>query len=318
MKDLFIPFATGITIFLFGLQLMRIGLEKLAGNHLETWLLRFTQTPFRSFLTGIFSTALLQSSSAVTVLTISFVNISLLSFSQSIGIILGTNIGTTVTTEILALNIQDFAVPLILFGALLYFLPWYNLYKIGFVLSGFGCVLLGMETMQWLAKPLKERGIIDWFMGSGEHPILMGILAGALLTAIIQSSSATIAIAMGFYSSGVIDLPFAIAIVLGSNMGTCITGLLATFRTNIAAKQVAVAHLILNIVGVICFAPLVPWMSDLSPLLSDEPAQQLAHIQTLFNIVCSIVVLPFTTQFAKSIMWLIPNQAVATWKKVHR
>lgn len=308
MKDLFIPFATGITIFLFGLQLMRIGLEKLAGNHLQNWLVRFTETPLRSFLTGIFSTALLQSSSAVTVLTISFVNISLLTFSQSIGIILGTNIGTTITTEILALNIEDFAIPFILLGAVFYFLSWDFLSKFGLVLSGFGCLFLGMETMQWLAKPLKERGIIDWFIGNGEHPILLGLLAGIILTAIIQSGSATIAIAMGFYSSDVISLPFAIAIVLGSNLGTCVTGILATFRTNTAAKQVAVAHLILNLAGIICFAPLMSWLCELAKVLSNDPAQQLAHIQTVFNIICSLAVLPFAAQFAKGVTWLVPNR----------
>lgn len=307
VKDIFIPFATGITIFLFGLQLMRIGLEKFAGDHLKTWLLRFTETPVRSFLTGIFSTALLQSSSAVTVLTISFVDLGILSFIQSIGIILGTNIGTTITTEILALNIEDFALPLVFLGALLYFLPWKRLSLIGLILGGFGCIFLGMETMKWLAQPLKERGIIDWLMSIGEHPILMGLLAGAILTALIQSSSATIAIAMGFYSSGVISLPFAIAVVLGSNIGTCVTGLLATFGTKTAAKQVAVAHLILNVVGVIWFAPFISLISDFAPVLSSQPAQQLAHIQTLFNLICSLVVLPFAVQFAKGVMWLVPS-----------
>ena len=121
MKDLLIPFATGITIFLFGLQLMRMGFEQIAGDRLQQWLIQFTQTPLRSFLTGIFSTALLQSSSAVTVITISFVDLGLLSFAQSIGIILGTNIGTTVTTEILALNIEDFSLPLILLNCVLLF-----------------------------------------------------------------------------------------------------------------------------------------------------------------------------------------------------
>lgn len=315
MKDLFIPFATGITIFLFGLQVMRFGLEKLAGHRLQEWLIRFTETPSRSFLTGILSTALLQSSSAVTVLTISFVDLGILSFAQSIGIILGTNIGTTVTTEILALNIEDFSLPIIVLGIILYFLPWGRLSSISFVLIGFGCIFFGMETMQWLAHPLKERGIIDWLMGNGPHPIISGIIAGTLLTALIQSSSATIAIVMGFYSSGVLSLPFAIAVVLGSNMGTCVTGLLATFRTNTAAKQVAVAHLLLNIAGVVCFAPLIPIIESLAPLLSDQPAQQIAHIQTLFNVICSVLVLPFATQFAKSVMWLIPNQSISTWQK---
>lgn len=315
MKDLLIPFATGITIFLFGLQLMRMGFEQIAGDRLQQWLIQFTQTPLRSFLTGIFSTALLQSSSAVTVITISFVDLGLLSFAQSIGIILGTNIGTTVTTEILALNIEDFSLPLILLGIVFYFLPWNKISSFSFVLIGFGCLFFGMETMQWLAYPLKERGVIDWFMDNHTSPVLSGILAGTLLTAIIQSSSATIAIVMGFYSSGIISLPFAIATVLGSNIGTCVTGLIATFQTKTAAKQVAIANFVLNVVGVVCFAPLVSTLSDLAPALSDQPAQQIAHIQTIFNLICSLIVLPFADQFAKSITFLVPNPTISTLRK---
>lgn len=315
MKDLLIPFATGLTIFLFGLQLMRIGLEKLAGHRLQDWLIRFTQTPSRSFLTGIISTALLQSSSAVTVLTISFVDLEILTFVQSIGIILGSNIGTTVTTEILALNIKDFSLLFILLGIVLYFLPWHQLKAISFALIGFGCILFGMETMGWLALPLKERGMIDWLMGNGTHPVISGLIAGTLLTSLIQSSSATIAIVMGFYSSEAISLPFAIAAVLGSNMGTCVTGLLATFGTNTAAKQVAFANLLLNIAGVFCFAPFIPMIEHLAPMLSNQPAQQIAHFQTLFNVICSMAVLPFATQFAKGIMWMFPNQSISTCQK---
>lgn len=315
MKDLLIPFATGLTIFLFGLQLMRIGLEKLAGHRLQDWLIRFTQTPSRSFLTGIISTALLQSSSAVTVLTISFVDLEMLTFVQSIGIILGSNIGTTVTTEILALNIEDFSLLFILLGIVLYFLPWNQLKSISFALIGFGCILFGMETMGWLALPLKDRGMIDWLMGDGTNPVFSGLIAGTLLTSLIQSSSATIAIVMGFYSSDAIPLPFAIAAVLGSNMGTCVTGLLATFRTNTAAKQVAIANLLLNIAGVICFTPLIPMIESLTPMLSNQPEQQIAHFQTLFNVICSIAVLPFATQFAKGIMWMFPNQSISTCQK---
>lgn len=315
MKDILIPFATGITIFLFGLQLMRMGFEELAGHRLQEWLIRFTETPTRSFITGIISTALLQSSSAVTVITISFVDLGLLTFTQSIGIILGTNIGTTVTTEILALNIEDFAFPLIVLGIVCYFLPWNKLSSISFVLIGFGCLFFGMETMQWLANPLKNRGIIDWLMHQDTSPVMAGILAGTLLTAIIQSSSATIAIVMGFYSAGIITLPFAIACVFGSNIGTCVTGLLATFGTNTAAKQVAIANVVLNIAGVLCFAPFVPTISEFAPTLAHQPAQQIAHIQTLFNLICSLIVLPFAHPFAKSIMLLVPHPIHGSLRK---
>lgn len=309
MKDIVIPFATGLMIFLFGLQLMRIGLESFAEDRLRTVLLRFTRTPIRSFFTGIGSTAILQSSSAVTVLTISFVNAGLLTFTQSVGIILGTNIGTTVTTEIMALKIEDFAIPMMILGAIIRLLPLKRFSQLGLAVGGFGCIFLGMETMQWIAYPLKERGWISWLLENGGNPILMGILVGAILTALIHSSSACIAITMGFYASGVITLPFAIAVVFGSNIGTCVTGLMATFQTNIAAKQVAVCHIILNVAGVVVFAPWIPMISEWAPALSDNPASQVAHIQTLFNVICSILVLPFAKPFAHGITWLVPNRA---------
>lgn len=308
-----IPFATGLTIFMFGLQLMRMGLENLAGDRLREILLRFTRTPLRSFFTGVVSTAFLQSSSAVTVLTISFVNAGILTFAHSIGIILGTNIGTTVTTEILALKIEDFAIPLVILGAIIRLFPLKTWSQIGLVIGGFGCIFLGMETMQWIAYPLKERGWISWLMESGGNPIITGILVGALMTALIHSSSACIAITMGFYASGILTLPFAIAVVFGSNIGTCVTGLLATFNTNTAAKHVALSHVVLNVAGVLVFAPFIPLISQYAYYLSDNPAAQIAHIQTLFNVICSIVVLPFAESFARGITFLIPNQTT-TWK----
>lgn len=312
MKDIVIPFATGLMIFLFGLQLMRMGLENFAENRLRDVLLRFTRTPLRGFFTGIGSTAILQSSSAVTVLTISFVNAGFLTFPQSVGIILGTNIGTTVTTEIMALKIEDFAIPMMIIGAIIRLLPLKRLSQLGLVIGGFGCIFLGMETMQWIAHPLKERGWVSWLLDHGGDPILMGILVGTILTALIHSSSACIAITMGFYASGLITLPFAIAVVFGSNIGTCVTGLMATFQTNIAAKQVAICHIILNVAGVVVFAPLIPFISEWAPSLSDNPASQIAHIQTLFNIICSVLVLPFAKPFANGITWIVPNR-VTTW-----
>jgi phosphate:Na+ symporter len=311
MKEMIIPFATGLAIFLFGMQLLRYGLEVLAGDRLQQALLRFTRTPARGFLTGMISTAFLQSSSAVTVITIGFVNAGILNFSQTIGIILGTNIGTTFTTEILALKIEDFAVPLILLGALFYLLPRNKSKCIGLVIGGFGCIFLGMDAMQWIASPLKSRGWIHWMLESSTHPVIWGILAGTAVTGLVQSSGAVIAIAMGFYASGIIPLPFAIAVVLGSNVGTCVTGLLASIGSNRAAKQVALAHLTLNIAGVLVFGPLVPYLTQLALLLSDNPAAQVAHIQTLYNVICSVLVLPFSAPFAELITRLLPDPVIA-------
>ncbi|MFC4076744.1 Na/Pi cotransporter family protein [Salinithrix halophila] len=311
MKEIVIPFATGLSIFLFGMQLLRHGLETLAADRLKSLLLRFTRTPFRGFTTGMLATAFLQSSSAVTVVTIGFVNAGLMSFTQTVGIILGTNIGTTITTELLALKVEDFAVPLILAGGACFLSPWKHLSNIGMALGGFGCIFLGMETMQWIAGPLQSRGWITWMLDNNQHHVLVGVLTGMLITALIQSSSAVIAMAMGFFATGIIPLPFAVAVVLGSNAGTCITGFLAAIGANRAAKQVALAHLVLNLGGIILFAPLVPMIVHWAPALSENPATQVAHIQTLYNVVCSLLVLPCSHLFADGINRLLPEKTLA-------
>ncbi|SFS82257.1 Na/Pi cotransporter family protein [Marininema halotolerans] len=318
MKEIIIPFATGLAIFLFGMQLIRYGLESLAANRLRELLLRFTRTPSRSFATGLIATALLQSSSAVTVITIGFVNAGLMNFAQTVGIILGTNIGTTVTTEILALKVEDFAVPLIILGGALYLMPWKRITHIGMAIGGFGCIFLGMEAMQWIATPLKTRGWITWLLDHSGNDIIVGVLVGMFITAIIQSGGAVIAITMGFFATGIIPLPFAIAVVLGSNAGTCVTGFLASIGSSRGAKQVAVAHLVLNLGGILLFLPLVPWMVNLAPSLSEHPASQVAHIQTLYNVICSLLVLPFASQFASWITKLLPDRTVIAWSAFPR
>lgn len=316
MKELLIPFSIGITLFLFGLQLMRIGLDRLSGERLHDWLLRFTNTKNKAFFTGIFSTALLQSSSAVTVLTISFVDIGVLSLNQSIGVILGSNIGTTLTTEIITLKIESLSVPMLLVGLAIWFLPYRKISPIGLTIAGFGCMFLGMETMQWLATPLKRSGLLDWLLQSSDHPLLMGVMIGTLLTALIQSSSATIAMAMSFLTTHIITLPMAIAVVFGSNVGTCMTALMAAIGTKAAARQVALAHLVLNIAGVLLFTPLIPWIAKHANWLANDPIVQIAHIQLLFNLISSLLVLPFVHSFAQLIMRIIPPEPTTiSWRE---
>lgn len=317
-REIIFPLCLGLAIFLYGMRLMRGGLERLAENKLQDWILHFTKTPWRGFWTGTVTTALLQSSTAVTVLTIGFVNAGILSFTQSIGIILGTNIGTTVTTQILALKIEDFYVPLLMIGIIMILLPWHTVKQSGWVATGFAGIFWGVEMMQEIAVPLKELGYLDQLMELGGNPILTGVIVGAVITALIHSSSATTAFAMGFYATGAIDLAFAMAIVFGSNVGTCVTGLIAAIQTNTYAQRVAGAHLFLNIAGVMVFAPLIPWMIQWVPSLSDNLATQIAHVQTIFNVICSIVVLPFAAQFAYIIKWMIPDRQIIAWRSWNR
>jgi phosphate:Na+ symporter len=255
-------------------------------------------------LCGTVLTALLQSSTAVTVFTIGLVDTGLLSFTQSLGIILGTNIGTTVTTQLLALKLDDFAWPLVAIGIILICFKQ----KTGSIWLGLGLIFAGVQGMQSVAAPLEQAGYIDWLMSATDHPILMGFLTGVIITALIHSSSAMVAIAMGFYASGVIDLPFAIAIVIGSNVGTCATGLIAALQTKPSAKRVAIAHLILNVGGAVLFLPLIPILLELVSAFSNSPATQVAHTQTIYNIVCSLLVLPVCAGFAKIVEWLVPER----------
>jgi phosphate:Na+ symporter len=300
--------AIGLTVFLCGMNLMRGSLEKLAEERIETFLLRFTKTPLRGFVTGTVITALLQSSTAVTVLTIGFVDAGMMTFAQSVGIILGTNIGTTVTTQLIALNIEDFSLPLFFAGLILFLFPNSTVRQWGKIFIGFSWILYGVHLMKMIAHPLKESGLLDKMVESGGNPILSGLIVGIVVTALIHSSSATILFAMGFYSAGAIPLSFALAVVLGSNVGTCVTGLIAALPTNVHAKRVAIAHLLLNAGGMVLFAPVIPFVLPYIPYLSDSLSTQIAHVQTLYNVICSLAVLPFSSAFAHLIEKMVPQK----------
>ncbi|MBP1930517.1 Na/Pi symporter [Ammoniphilus resinae] len=308
MKEIVIPFAVGISIFLFGMQLMNIGLNNLAANKLKEILTRFTKTPFHGFLTGTVITMIMQSSSAVSVITIGLTNARLLTFPQTIGIILGTNIGTTITTQIIALNIYEYSLPLFLIGAILWFLPWHAFRCLGLTLAGFGCIFIGMEGMQFIANPIQETGIFRYLVDLGSENSVIGVLIGTAITAAIQSSTATTAITMSFISEQIIPLSMGIAIVLGSNVGTCMTAWIASFGGTISAVRVAWSHIILNLVGVLLFVPLISILASAATMITHNPSAQVAHAQTIFNVICSLAVLPFARQFGAFIEFLIPQR----------
>jgi phosphate:Na+ symporter len=301
-----LPLAVGLALFIFGMQVMRIGLLNLAGNRLKEGIMRFTQSPVHGLLTGIVATALVQSSSAITVLIIGLVNARLITFRQTIGIILGANIGTSLTTELIALNISDFAVPMLVLGTIGWLTRHHLTRCIGLSFAGFGCIFLGMETMGVIAHPLKAAGFFDYFLVSSDTP-LFGVVAGMIITAVVQSSSATTAMVMGLMEGAVMPLEVGIAMVLGANIGTCLTAWIASIGGLPAAKQVAWAHILLNLIGTVAFLPFIPYLASLSLSLTQIPAIQIAHAQTLFNIICSLAALPFTAILAKSAIWLAPK-----------
>lgn len=309
IKEIMVPLAVGLALFLFGMQVMRIGLTNLAGERIKESLIRFTQTPVHGLVTGTLATALVQSSSAITVLVIGLVNARLITFPQTIGIILGANIGTCLTTELIALNISDFAVPMLIFGTLGFMTRKHVLRCIGLSVAGFGCIFLGMKTMQVIVWPLQEMGFFDRMLLSSSGP-LAGVVVGMIVTAVIQSSSATTAMVMGMMQTGMIPLEVGIAITLGSNIGTCITAWIASIGGIPAAKQVAWAHILLNSIGALLFLPLIPILASLSASLTSVPAIQIAHAQTIFNIACSLAALPFVGILARAAVWLTPSRSV--------
>lgn len=302
------PFTFGLSFFLFGMYAMRTGFQNLAGKKMEEWMSRFTRTPVHSFWIGLLTTFVLQSSSAVTVLTIGLTNAGLIQFTQTVGIILGTNLGTTVTTELIALKLESFAIPMLLVGVALWLMPRRNIRCIGLVIAGFGLIFLGIDTMKIMAKPLEQSETFRSLFMESSHSIWVGLITGIVFTALIHSGSATTVITMGLLTHQVLSMETALAIVLGANIGTCFTAVIASIGTNIASKQVAWCHTLFNVAGALVFLPILPQLALVSAFLTDNPSMQIAHSQTIFNLVCSLVALPFAAHIARFIQWLIPDK----------
>lgn len=307
MREFIIPLAIGIALFLFGMQMMRIGLSRLSGSYLKQFLYRFTQTPYHGFFTGTVATLLLQSSSAVTVITIGLINARMLNFYQTIGIILGTNVGTVATAELLALNIGRIAVPTLLIGSFLVLLPYSKIRATGLFIGGFAIIFLGMDALQMISDPLQRSNLFNSILSMQEQQIIIGIIFGALVTAVIQSSSAMTAMTMSMMLYQAVPLTFGIAIILGSNIGTCFTAILASVGGSNEGKQVATAHILLNILGVIMFYPFIEPFVELIQKLTDYPPAQIAHAQLIFNLTSSLVALLFVKPFAKLTLLIAPK-----------
>lgn len=308
ITQIVVPLLAGLAIFLFGMKSMELALHLWAAPYLKQALFKLTRTPLRGLLTGAGTTVILQSSSAVTVITIGMVNAGVITFPQTLGVILGTNIGTTVTTELIGLNINHIALPLLISSFIVWIVTWsiaaenlgpilgktvIALRHLSLAVGGFACVLLGMVVMESIVPALQSRGLFAWFLEQSQRSLVWGIIAGAILTAVIQSSAATIAITMGLAAVQAISVELGIAIVLGANIGTCITGFIASIGGSRYGQYVAWAHVILNISGAALFYPFIPELFSVSSAMSPDPSIQLAHAQTIYNLVCSLLALPF-------------------------
>ena len=293
-----------VGVFIYGMTLLRAGLFNLSGDSMKFGLTKLTDTPWKGFLAGVGITCILQSSSAVMVLTIGLISARLLSFPQSIGIILGTNVGTTLTTELITFDIESFLIPFAILGAVFFLIGKKNIRSIGLILLGISAVFAAMRGFEYLAWPLQSYSFIEQlFLTLGESH-LYSILTGAIITAIIQSSTATTGIIMGFLSNGALDLHTGIAIMLGSNIGTCVTAFIASIAAGREARLSAYAHIWLNVIGVIAFYPFIYTLTNIGFQLASSADVQLAHVSVLFNVVSSIIVLPFANVFAKFVLYL--------------
>lgn len=301
----------GLAVFLMGMQLMSSNLQQVAGNKMKSILKALTKNRFMGVAAGALVTALIQSSSATTVITVGFVNSALMSLQQAVGVILGANIGTTITGQLIAFKATSYAYPMIAAGfAMSSFSKNTRRQMWGRALTGLGLLFLGMTTMSGVMKPLQGSAPVrDFFTSFSTSPVL-GIFAGMLVTVFVQSSSATVGLTMTLAGSGLIDLQGAFFLVLGDNIGTTITAQLAAIGSNRTAKQAAMAHTLIKLIGATYFALLIldsnGFFMNLVRKTSSDPVRQVANAHTIFNIVNCIVFLPLVPLLAKLCRLILP------------
>ena len=298
----------GLGMFLYGMEMMSDGMKMTAGNSMRAILKKLTSNRFIAVFVGAFITMIIQSSSATTVMLVSFVNSGLLNFVQALGVILGSNIGSTVTAQIVAFKVTDYALLLIAVGSIMTLFSKKDSAKhIGFVILGFGLLFYGMKVMSDTMKPLRTDPTFNIILTSFENPFL-GIIAGAVFTALIQSSSATTGIVITLASSGSITLEAGIPLIFGANIGTCITALLAGLKATRDAKRVAIGHVLFNVIGVLVFCFWIPTFADLVAQTTDNVPRQIANAHTIFNIVSTMLFIPFAPFISRTIIRYFPDK----------
>ncbi|NNK86050.1 MAG: Na/Pi cotransporter family protein, partial [Desulfobacterales bacterium] len=302
----------GLALFLYGMEKMSDGMKKTAGNKMRSILATLTKNRIIALFVGGFVTMVIQSSSATTVMLVSFVQAGLMTFAQTMGVILGADIGTTVTAQLIAFKLTDYALLMVAIGVSLnMFAKNENTRNIGQVILGFGILFFGMKLMSDAMKPLRTYAVFIDIMKGMESPVL-GILIGALFTALVQSSSATTGVIIVLAQQGLITLEAGIPMVFGANIGTCITAGLASIGTSRDAKRVATAHVIFKIAGVLLFVFWIPSFADFIRLLAERfgsgTARQIANAHTIFNVTLALLFLPFTEYFSNFIIKILPEK----------
>jgi phosphate:Na+ symporter len=297
----------GTALLLYGVRLVGEGLQRAAGTRLRHVLSTLTGDRFRALLVGAGVTAVLQSSSATTVMLVGFASAGLLTLRQTIGVILGADIGTTVTVQLLAFNLLGFAPLVVFLGWLVYTAFGGTVKYVGQAVLGFGFLFLGMKLIADGTVPLKQSALFgDLFTALVGQPILLLLLA-AVFSAFVRSSAATIGIALSFAASGLMNLDGAMPIIFGANVGTAATALIAAVGANAEARRVAAAHAVFKVIGVLIFLPFSVWFADLVRHTTDDPARQIANAHSLFNLLLAFLFLPFTRIAADVFTRLIPD-----------
>jgi phosphate:Na+ symporter len=312
----------GLAIFLFGMEQMAEALKSLAGARLKDLLARLTTNRFTGALTGAAVTAVIQSSSVTTVLTVGFITAGILSLSQAVGIIFGANIGTTITAQVIAFKVTKYALLLVALGFAMFFVgPRDRVKQYGAMIMGLGLIFFGMSLMSEAMKPLRSYEPFLALMGRMDNPFL-GIGIAALFTGLVQSSSATTGVVIAMASQGLISLPAGIAMIFGANIGTCVTALLASIGKPREAVRAGLIHVLFNVMGVVLWVGLIGPLSrlviDFSPQaaglsgiekLAAETPRQIANAHTVFNIANTLIFLPFAGLFARLVEYLVPDSA---------
>lgn len=299
----------GLGLFLFGMNMMGNGLQKAAGNRLKQMIGALTTNKYIGVVVGALVTMLIQSSSATTVMVVGFVNAGLMSLYQAIGVIMGANIGTTVTAQLVAFKLTDIAPFVIAAGVALQLASKKRKHQeIAEVLIGFGILFLGMKTMSSVLKPLSHTPAFEQMITGLSNPF-MGIVVGFVITAIVQSSSATTGLLLAIASTGVLGLEAAFPILFGQNIGTCVTAMISSVGASRTARRAAIMHLLFNIIGTAVFMillyalPIVEWITSLS---AGDVQRQIANAHSLFNITNTLLLLPFSALFVKAVERIIP------------
>ena len=306
--------AGGLGLFLFGIRTMGDGLENAAGAKLKRMLEVLTGNRFLAVLVGFVVTAIIQSSTATTVMVVGFVNAGMMSLAQAVGVIMGANIGTTVTSLLIALNFSSVAAASVLVGVILMLASKKTVVKnLGAIFTGFGLLFLGIDMMSDSMAPLRESaGFMNFIVTVSESPLrpLFGIILGIVMTAVLQSSSASVGVLQTLAMQGLVPLNFSVFVLFGQNIGTCLTALFSTVGAKKNSKRAAVIHLLFNLIGTGIFiliallTPYVEWIEKLSP----DPMAQIAISHIVFNIVSTVVMFPFAKVLVKLSCLLVPGK----------